>query len=100
MRAPLVTGPSSILLAGLALSSLGLFSRAQDPTGTQGGGQSNASRSIPVVPPAYGTADSNGTMIAVTGVDVTGGSLLYLIDTASRHLSVYQATGGTASTMS
>ncbi len=38
-------------------------------------------------------------MIAVTGVDVTGGSLLYLIDSETRQLSIYQATGGTKSTM-
>ena len=49
--------------------------------------------------PGYGTSDSNGSMIAVTGVDVTGGSILYLVDTESRHLTVYQATGGTRSTM-
>ena len=47
----------------------------------------------------YATADSNGSMIAVTGIDVTGSSLLYLVDTESRHLTVYQATGGTRSTM-
>lgn len=61
-------------------------------------------------PPTYGTqsfpntaggatADSNDRMIAVTGVDVTGGTLLFLVDTQSRHLTVYQATGGTRSTM-
>jgi hypothetical protein len=48
----------------------------------------------------FGTADSNGRMIAVTGMDVTGASILYLIDTESRHISVYQAQGGTASTAS
>jgi len=31
---------------------------------------------------------------------VTGGSILYLIDTQSRHVSVYSATGGTSSTSS
>jgi hypothetical protein len=36
-------------------------------------------------------------MIAVTGVDVTGGSILYLIDTVSRHISVYSAQAGSSS---
>ena len=45
-----------------------------------------------------GTADSNNRMIAVTGVDVTGQSILYLVDTVSNHLAVYQANGGAPST--
>lgn len=44
--------------------------------------------------PAFGTADSNGSMIAVTGIDLTGASILYLIDSQSKHLAIYQATGG------
>ena len=47
--------------------------------------------------PAFGTADSNGTMIAVTGIDLTGASILYLVDTQTKHLAIYQATGGTES---
>ena len=91
-------GSGWLLVAGCALLAAGLAAQAQgDPTNGQ----------IPNLPggrglsgvPAYGTADSNGKMIAVTGVDVTGGSLLYLIDTESRHIAVYQATGGTQSTM-
>jgi hypothetical protein len=46
--------------------------------------------------PAIATADSNGAMIAVTGMDVTGSSILYLIDTERRQLAVYQATGGSS----
>ena len=38
-------------------------------------------------------------MIAVTGVDRTGASVLYLVDTESKQLAVYQATGGTSSKM-
>ena len=49
--------------------------------------------------PAFATSDSNGSMIAVTGIDITGSSLLYLIDTEGKSLSVYQATGGTGSMM-
>lgn len=95
-----------ILLAGFVLASLGLMADSQDgggggiPPGFEPPPEwtTNTSSSIPYTP-GYGTADSNGGMIAVTGVDVTGGSILYLIDTQSRHLSVYQATGGTKSTM-
>lgn len=46
----------------------------------------------------YGaTSDSNSQMIAVTGVDRTGASVLYLVDTQAKQLAVYQASGGTAS---
>lgn len=37
------------------------------------------------------SADSNQRMIAVTGVDVTGASVLYLVDTQNMRLAVYQA---------
>ena len=40
------------------------------------------------------TADSNNRMIAVTGTDITGGSILYLVDTINNRLAVYQAQGG------
>ncbi len=40
------------------------------------------------------TADSNGSMIAVTGPYQQGVSLLYVIDTATRNLAVYEARGG------
>jgi hypothetical protein len=43
-------------------------------------------------------ADSNNRMIAVTGTDITGASILYLVDTVSNHLAVYQASGGAEST--
>lgn len=53
----------------------------------------------PVAPPsAFATADSNDRMIAVTGVDLTGSSVLYLIDTRNMQLACYQATGGARST--
>jgi hypothetical protein len=91
--------PGWILCSGLALLALGLAtegrSQGSDTPTTPPG---NTTRTVPV-PMGFGTADSNGRMIAVTGVDLTGGSLLYLVDTESRHLSVYQASGGTKSTM-
>jgi hypothetical protein len=37
-------------------------------------------------------------MIAVTGIDVTGSSILYLVDTEEQQLAVYQANGGSPST--
>lgn len=43
---------------------------------------------------AGGTADSNDRMIAVTGTDITGTSILYVIDTQNPHIAVYQAAGG------
>ena len=47
---------------------------------------------------AGGTADSNNRMVAVTGVDVTGQSILYLVDTENEQLAIYQASGGGEST--
>ena len=52
---------------------------------------------LPAIP-TFATADSNGSMIAVTGVDITGSSVLYLIDTEREQLACYQATGGASST--
>jgi len=53
-------------------------------------------RQIPTLP-AIANSDSNSTMIAVTGIDLTGSSILYLVDTERRQLAVYQASGGTDS---
>ena len=50
--------------------------------------------------PVLGNSDSNNRMIAVTGVDITGSSILYLIDTVNPHMAVYQANGGSAGTQS
>ena len=89
---PSLQNPGWILVSGLALLSLGLVARSQEtPTEPR-------TQALPFLG-GYGAADSNGSMIAVTGIDVTGGSLLYLVDTVGRHISVYSATGGTNSTM-
>jgi uncharacterized Zn-binding protein involved in type VI secretion len=88
------TAPAWILGSGLALVALGLAARSQGPTTPP----TQTPQPLRTSAVGYGTADSNGRMIAVTGVDVTGGSILYLIDTESRHMSVYSAQGGTAST--
>ena len=44
------------------------------------------------------SADSNNRVVAVTGLDVTGQSVLYLVDTENMSLCVYQASGGSSST--
>lgn len=90
------TAPAWILSAGLGLVCLGLVAESQ--TSTDPGQVNPTPTTTPFLNPGYGTSDSNGTMIAVTGVDVTGGSILYLIDTQGRHISVYSAQGGTSST--
>ncbi len=75
---------------GLVCLFLAAEGRAQDtdPPQTQAGFY-----------PSFATSDSDGSMIAVTGIDITGSSILYLVDTKSRQLAVYQAQGGTSSTM-
>lgn len=45
-------------------------------------------------PPSFADSDSNNRMIAVCGVDATGSSILYLVDTEAKQLAVYQANGG------
>jgi hypothetical protein len=89
-----------LLVFGFGLTALGLFTEPAEPR--QDGDP-------PVVDPggpalststsSFGTADSNDQMIAVTGIDVTGSSILYVIDTQHRQLAVYQANSGSASTM-
>ena len=44
------------------------------------------------------SGDSNNRMIAVTGNDITGQSVLYLVDTIDKQLAVYQASGGAPGT--
>jgi hypothetical protein len=93
LNSPVLGG---LLVAALALAALGW---ARAPQGN----------SPPVVPPpaqtqtfypltpASSTADSNHRMVAVTGVDITGASILYLVDTINYRLAVYQANGGSGS---
>jgi hypothetical protein len=68
-----------IVLVGLAAFLLG---------NTRGGGEA-LGQGYP-----GGTTDSNGKMIAVTGTIGSGVSVLWLIDTETNHLAVYQCTGG------
>ena len=70
------------------------WAQDDEPGGQDGSGGTQ-------VLPAMGigsSSDSNNRMIAVTGVDLTGQSILYLVDTESQMLCVYQASGGSKST--
>ena len=89
--------PASVLLVvGCVLAAVGLARSPQGP-GSQNQGQTQSpGRALPQIT-GGATADSNGRMIAVTGVDVTGASILYLVDTLSNRLVVYQASGGSES---
>jgi hypothetical protein len=86
------TGPAPLFLGALAMIGVGMIAAPspgfQDTTVPQG----------QVLQVPYGaTSDSNSQMIAVTGVDRTGASVLYLVDTQAKQLAVYQASGGTSS---
>ena len=92
------TAPAWIVFAGLVLVALGLAAESQTGNNQSGGTTTSTQSAKPFATPGFGTSDSNNRMIAVTGVDVTGGSILYLIDTEGHHISVYSAQGGTSST--
>lgn len=83
-----VVAAATFVLSGFARSS------AQDtnPTGTAA-----QETPVPQLQPftgTMGTADSNSRMIAVAGVDITGSSVLYVIDTIDPHLAIYSASSG------
>ena len=87
--------PARLLVAGCLLAVVGLAL----PAASQGDGNDPPIGGSQVLPaPAGGTADSNSRMIAVTGVDLTGSAVLYLVDTVNPHIAVYQATGGSEGT--
>lgn len=81
-----------MLVAGFLLTAVGL---AYQPRQNQ---EPPTQTTQVFTAPSGSNADSNGSMIAVTGVDLTGSSILYLVDTESRQLAIYQAQGGGAST--
>jgi len=104
-RTSLTTSSGWLLAAGVALAAIGL-ARTPQQGGNQGGGQGGnqggtpgqgTTQALPLTP-SGATADSNNRMIAVTGIDVTGTSILYLVDTVNYRLAVYQASGGSGST--
>jgi hypothetical protein len=82
--------PGWILVAGCALTALGL-ARA---SALQGGGDPGTETTQVLGLGGGASADSNNRMIAVTGSDITGASILYLVDTETMRLAVYQARGG------
>lgn len=91
-------GPRAVswsLLGLLALAVAGAGPSPQD-----GGGGSGPGTQTQIIPSlsAGVTGDSNNRMIAVTGMDLTGSSVLYLVDTITGQLCVYQASGGSKST--
>lgn len=96
MRTVQPSAPSvgGLLVAGLALAALG-FARAPQNSGTPPTNEEET-QSFPPLTPASSTADSNNRMVAVTGVDITGASILYLVDTVNYRLAVYQANGGSS----
>ena len=46
--------------------------------------------------PAFGSTDGNADMIAVTGEYGNGTSVLWVIDTKSRHMAAYRSLNGTS----
>jgi len=81
-----------MLIAGGLLSAAGY---ALEPQGQDGG---NNAPQIQMSPPMIANSDSNHRMIAVSAIDVTGNNILYVIDTISAHMAIYQANGGTKGT--
>lgn len=97
--------PLSLLFGGLVLASLVLV--LQPSAAPQGVGTEVTTQYMEAFfqrlmqtrsPGGFATADSNHSMIAVTGMDVTGASILYLVDTEKKQLAIYQANGGGEST--
>lgn len=84
----------ALLFAGGLLVALGLFLQ---PAGAVQGNTGTQTQPVRQMMPAIATSDSNGSMIAVTGIDLTGSSILYLVDTNAKQLAIYQASGGSDS---
>ena len=89
---------ASLIVAGFAggLCATSLVDAAPVSGAAPLAGQETVTTNVTV--PTFATSDSNGSMIAVTGVDITGSSVLYLIDTEARQMACYQASGGSSST--
>src|SRR5258708_14220197 len=88
-----ITALAAGVVRGAVVLSILPSAAARQGSG-DGGGTGPAQTQVMPLIPAFGTADSNGSMIAVTGIDMTGSSILYLVDTKGRHMAVYQASGG------
>jgi len=85
-----------MLVAGSLLAAAGYALEPAPITETSQDGGTIPSQTVSL--PVLGNSDSNGRMIAVTGVDVTGTAILYVIDTVDPHIAVYQANGGAKGT--
>jgi len=78
--------------------ALALFGLAAEPSANALQVTTVPQVQIPLGGGGFATGDSNNRMIAVTGIDITGASILYLIDTVDPHIAVYQASGGASGT--
>ncbi len=88
-----------LLAAGALFAAIGLWREPVQGSGSDDNGTSSTQTPTATPPVAMAaTADSNNRMIAVTGTDITGASILYLVDTLNDQLAVYQAVGGGEST--
>ena len=87
-------------MVGLAVGPAGALPQTGGNNGNGGnnGGVTTPQNQLRAPLPAIATSDSNGQMIAVTGIDLTGSSVLYLVDTQNRQIAIYQANGGSDST--
>lgn len=90
----------AILLGGLLLVLVGVVLQptagAVQTTTTPNTNPVVVQRVVPSLP-AIATSNSNNAMIAVTGIDLSGSSILYLVDTNARQIAIYQASGGSDS---
>ncbi|MBK7643772.1 MAG: hypothetical protein IPJ19_12125 [Planctomycetes bacterium] len=101
---------AALLLSGVALALVGLsLPPSASPAPQTQGGSTLTTADLDAIaqrllqtrsPSGLATADSNRNMIAVTGIDMTGSSVLYLVDTEKKQLAVYQANGGGEPTQS
>jgi hypothetical protein len=91
------------LLLGVVLGSTGVLLAPADPQGGRGPGPRpeppKTGTGAKAAEPLYygsesGQAASAGGIVAVTGSYGVGTSVLYVIDTNSRQLAVYEARGG------
>ena len=97
----LLSNHGALLFSGGVLLVLALVLQPASAVQNNGSGNSTGSTQNPgairQTLPAIATSDSNGAMIAVTGIDLTGSSILYLVDTNTKQLAIYQASGGSNS---
>ncbi len=102
-RSSLFRDHGAILLAGCVLLLVGIVLQP-----TAGALQDDPIPPGPVTLPAgathqnsaIGTTMAGNGMIVATAIDMTGSNVLYVIDTNTRQLAVYQANGGSDSTQS